>query len=88
LGKKRRGCEATLPVLALFCGTARGSGAFAVGGAENRSGMVCAERRVAMMRTMPPAADRGNGRPLVGDGEQRPADWRGERGHAEVRLAV
>jgi hypothetical protein len=41
-----------------------------------------------MMRTMPPAADRGNGRPLMGDGEQRPADWRGERGHAEVRLAV
>jgi Putative glycolipid-binding len=59
LGKKRRGCEARLPGCALLCGTARGSGAFAIGGAENRSG-VCTERRVGMMPTMPPAVDRGN----------------------------
>ena len=60
-GKKWRGGEARLPALALLCGTARGSGALAVGGAENRSGVVSAERRVGMTPTMPPASDRCNG---------------------------
>ena len=59
-GKKWRG-GARLPALALLCGTARGSGALAVGGAENRSGVVSAGRRVGMTPTMPPASDRGNG---------------------------
>jgi hypothetical protein len=60
-GKKWRGCESRLPALAFLFGTARGSGALAVGGAENRSGVVSAERWVGMMPTMPPASDRGNG---------------------------
>jgi hypothetical protein len=50
LGKKWRGR-----------GAASGSGAFAVGDSENRSGVASAERRVGMMPTMPPAADCGNG---------------------------
>jgi hypothetical protein len=63
LGKKWRGCEAELSGSALPCGTAGCSGAFAVGGAENRSGVVSADRRVGMMPTMPPPSHRGNGRP-------------------------
>ena len=65
LGKKWRGCEAELSGSALPCGTAGCSGAFAVGGAENRSGVVSADRRVGMTPTMPPPSHRGNGRPRL-----------------------
>jgi hypothetical protein len=72
LGKKWRGCEARLPVLALLCGAARGAGAFVVGGAENRSGVVSAERRVGMMPTMPRAAGRSNGPAVRGKIQDAP----------------
>ena len=60
-GKKWRCCEARLSGPALPFGTAEGPAAVTFGGAENRSGVVSAGRRVGMPPTMPPVADRGNG---------------------------
>jgi hypothetical protein len=60
-GKKWRCGEATLSGPALPFGTAEGPAAVTVGGAENRSGVVSAGRRVGMPPTMPPVAHRGNG---------------------------
>ena len=48
LGKKWRGWEARLSGPALAFGTAEGPGAGAVGGAENRSGVVSARGRIGM----------------------------------------
>ena len=45
---------------ALLFGTADGPAAVTVGGAENRSGVVSAGRRVGMPPTMPPVAHHGN----------------------------
>ena len=60
-GKKWRCGGARLSGPALPFGTAEGSAAVTVGGAENRSGVVSAGRRVGMPPTMPPVAHRGNG---------------------------
>ncbi len=59
-GKKWRCCEAGLFGPALPFGTAEGPAAATVGGAEKRSGVVSAGRRVGMPPTMPPVAHRGN----------------------------
>ena len=48
LGKKWRGCKARLSGTALPFGAAEGPAAGAVGGAENRSGVVSAGRRIDM----------------------------------------
>ena len=61
LGKKWRCCEARLSGPALPFGTAEGPAAVTFGGAENRSRVVSAGRRVGMPPTVTPAADRGNG---------------------------
>ena len=60
-GKKWRCCEARLSVPALPFGTAEGPAAATVGGAENKTGVVSAGRRVGMPAIMPPVAHRGNG---------------------------
>jgi len=59
-GSKYRVCAAELSTTALPCGTAGDSGALGVGAAENRSGVVSADRRVGMTPTMPLASLRGN----------------------------
>jgi hypothetical protein len=61
-GKKWRCCEARPSGPALPFATAEGPAAVTVGGAENRSGVVSAGRRVDIPPTMPPVAHRGNGR--------------------------
>jgi hypothetical protein len=60
-GKKWRCCEARLSGPALPFGPAEGPAAVTVGGAEKRSGVVSAGRRVGMPPTMPSVAHRGNG---------------------------
>jgi hypothetical protein len=59
LGRKWRCCGAWFSASGLPFGTAEGSAAV-IGGAENRSGVVSAGRRVGMPPTMPPVAHRGN----------------------------
>jgi len=61
LGNRGGGGETRLLGLALLSETACGSGGFAVGRAENRSGVGSTDRRVGMMPTMPPAPHRRNG---------------------------
>ena len=58
-GKKWRCCEARLSGPALPFGT-EGPAAVAGGGAENRSGVASAGRRLGMPSTMPPLAHCGN----------------------------
>ena len=63
LGKKWRGWEARLSGTALPFGTAKGPAASAVGGAENKSGVVSAGGRIGMPPIMPPASHRETGWP-------------------------
>ena len=68
LGKKWRDCEAASSGSPLLCGMAEcsGSGAFAVGGAENRSGVESTGGRVGLVPTMASAYLRGNSRLSLG----------------------